>query len=487
MRLTGSGRKAAVLCTAVVLLGSLALPAQAAPVPRAAVAAVTVPASPEIPSPEEIAAAKASESATADQVTRIDRILADAAAAQEASFAAAMQANNAYGDALVTLETRREAAALASAKAVSADAEQAKTRKQVGQLAGDLYRNGGLNPALSTFVSGKGDALQQAATLEAISASRSRAFEAAENAASAAKSLTAAAEDANRAADDAAKSAEDRKVDAERANAARAKAVSEAKSQRTVLVDQLASLKNTTVALESARVDALDRQRAQDRLAAVTAAAASQAAAESAAAQAAAGQAFATQDRPAAPVPAAAPAPVAPAAPAPVAPAPAAPAAPAPAAPAAPAPAAPAPAAPAPAAPAPAPAPVPAPSPGGSNQTAISAALGKVGSPYFYRYGGSGPLGFDCSGLVQNAFAAAGKYLPRTAAQQYAQAPVHVPLSQAQPGDLLVWGSAPDFYHVGIYLGGGRVVQALNPEDGITVTDLAWMAGMQLNPTVARY
>ncbi|WP_144406273.1 C40 family peptidase, partial [Arthrobacter sp. SPG23] len=140
-----------------------------------------------------------------------------------------------------------------------------------------------------------------------------------------------------------------------------------------------------------------------------------------------------------------------------------------------------------PAVPAPAPAPVPAPSPGGSNQTAISVALSKVGSPYFYKYGGTGPLGFDCSGLVQNAFAAAGKYLPRTAAQQYAQAPVHVPLSQAQPGDLLVWGSAPDFYHVGIYLGGGRVVQALNPEDGITVTDLAWMAGMQLHPTVARY
>jgi peptidoglycan DL-endopeptidase CwlO len=114
-------------------------------------------------------------------------------------------------------------------------------------------------------------------------------------------------------------------------------------------------------------------------------------------------------------------------------------------------------------------------------------ALSKVGSPYFYKYGGSGPLGFDCSGLVQNAFAAAGKYLPRTAAQQYAQAPVHVPFSQAQPGDLLVWGSAPDFYHVGIYLGGGRVVQALSPDDGITVTDLAWMAGMQLHPTVARY
>ena len=83
---------------------------------------------------------------------------------------------------------------------------------------------------------------------------------------------------------------------------------------------------------------------------------------------------------------------------------------------------------------------------------------------------------------MQNAFAAAGKYLPRTASQQFAQAPVHVPLSQAQPGDLLVWGSAPGFYHVAIYLGGGRVVQALNPDAGITVTDLASMSGMQLHP-----
>ena len=481
MALTGSGRKAAVLCTAVVLLGSLGIPAQAAPLSRAAAPAISFPSSPEIPSPEEIAAAKASESATADQVARIDRILADAAAAQEASFAAAMQANNAYGDALVTLEIRRDAAALAVARAASADAEQAKTRKQVGQLAGDLYRNGGLNPTLSTFVSGEGEVLQQAATLQAISAGRSRAFEAAENAASAAKSLTAAANDANRAADDAARTAEDRKAEAERANAARAKAVSEAKAQRTVLVDQLANLKNTTVALESARVDALDRQRAQERLAAVTAATSQPAQA--------APQDGTPDQSPAAPAPAA----PAPAAPSPAAPGPQNPAPPAPAPPAQtpppvePAPAEPQPVAPPPAAPAPSPAPAPAPSPGGSNQTAISVALGKVGSPYFYKYGGSGPLGFDCSGLVQNAFAAAGKYLPRTAAQQYAQAPVHVPLSQAQPGDLLVWGSAPDFYHVAIYLGGGRVVQALNPEDGITVTDLSWMAGMQLHPAAARY
>ncbi len=108
---------------------------------------------------------------------------------------------------------------MATARAEAATQAQDRTRKQVGQLAGDLYRNGGLNPTLTTFVSGNGEALQQAATLQAISASRSRAFESAETAAAAAQSLTAAAQDANRAADDAAKTAEARKAQADEANA----------------------------------------------------------------------------------------------------------------------------------------------------------------------------------------------------------------------------------------------------------------------------
>ncbi|WP_427134455.1 C40 family peptidase [Pseudarthrobacter sp. S9] len=483
MSWSGYGRKTAVLCAAVVLLGTLALPAQAAAPPvspaRALQSAVfqapalRVPASPEIPSPDEIAGAKSSESATAEQVTRIDRLLADASTAQEASLAASLQANNAYGDALVELQIRRDAAALAAAKAAAAGAEQQKTRKQIGQLAGNLYRNGGLNPALSSFVSGTAQALQEAATLEAVTAGRTRAFQSAETAAVAAESLTAAAAEANSAADEAARTAESRKVDAERANDAQRQAMSEARAQRTVLVDQLASLKNTTAALESARADALDSQRQQERLAALTAAP------PGPAPQPAPGNQAAWQPAAPAAQPAPAAAPVQdPGAPAQVPPAPD----PAPAPEPEPAPGpAPLPV------PVPEPAPVPAPSPGGSNQTAMSVALGKTGAPYFYQYGGSGAYGFDCSGLVQTAFAAAGKYLPRTAAQQFAQAPVHVPLSQAQPGDLLVWGSAPGFYHVAIYLGGSRVVQALNPDDGITVTDLASMSGMQLYPYAARY
>lgn len=538
MSWTGSGRRAAVLCTAAALLGTFALPAQAAPAlpsnnrlsaaPSAAAARLLlgVPRSPEVPSPEEIAAARSNESATAEQVSRIDRLLADAAVAQEASFAASLQANNAYGEALVELQLRSETAELAAARAAAAGAEQQKTRKQIGQLAGDLYRNGGLNPALSTFVSGNGQALQQAATLEAVTATRSRAFQAAETAALAAESLTAAAAETRGAADDAARTAESRKAEAQSASDAQRKAVAEAQAQRILLVDQLASLKNTTVALESARVDALDRQRQEERLAAIAAAAAESPQpdrADSPSQVPGSPRAGDTQPRDVGAAPAPAAAPTATQAPAPTQaptsapapdpsqapepmqdprPAPAQAPAPAPTQDPAPAPApartqAPEPTqdprpAPAPAptqapAPAPRPAPVPAPAPGGSNKTAISVALSKVGAPYFYQYGGTGARGFDCSGLVQNAFNAAGKNLPRTAAQQFAQAPVHVPISQARPGDLLVWGSAPGFYHVAIYLGGGRVVQALSPDDGITVTDLAYMSGMRLHPYAARY
>jgi hypothetical protein len=96
MTWTGSGRKTAALCAAVVFLGALAQPAHADPLPTV----FQVPASPEIPSPDDIAAAKTSEGATAEQVSAIDRLLADASTAQEASLAASLQANNSYAEAL---------------------------------------------------------------------------------------------------------------------------------------------------------------------------------------------------------------------------------------------------------------------------------------------------------------------------------------------------------------------------------------------------
>jgi hypothetical protein len=88
-------------------------------------------------------------------------------------------------------------------------------------------------------------------------------------------------------------------------------------------------------------------------------------------------------------------------------------------------------------------------------QRAVAVALAQVGTPY--RLGGAQPGGFDCSGLVQFAYAAAGVVLPRTAAEQLAASP-HIPLTGAQPGDLLFF--YPGIEHVGIYLGDGLMVDA---------------------------
>ncbi|MDB1089912.1 NlpC/P60 family protein [Streptomyces sp. ACA25] len=89
---------------------------------------------------------------------------------------------------------------------------------------------------------------------------------------------------------------------------------------------------------------------------------------------------------------------------------------------------------------------------------AVSAVRQALGKPYVW--GQTGPNGFDCSGLMQWAYARAGVSLPRTS-QAQAGAGRRVPLSQVQPGDLVVYRS--DASHIGMYVGGGQVVHAPYP------------------------
>ncbi|MFE6776163.1 NlpC/P60 family protein [Streptomyces sp. NPDC057702] len=102
--------------------------------------------------------------------------------------------------------------------------------------------------------------------------------------------------------------------------------------------------------------------------------------------------------------------------------------------------------------------------PGGSTAaspraaTAVRAAQGALGAPY--GWGQTGPGSFDCSGLTQWAWRQAGISLPRTS-QGQAGAGRRVPLSQAQPGDLVVYRD--DASHVGMYVGGGQVIHAPHP------------------------
>jgi len=89
------------------------------------------------------------------------------------------------------------------------------------------------------------------------------------------------------------------------------------------------------------------------------------------------------------------------------------------------------------------------------HDSAAQLAAALVGSPY--RFGGSEPSGFDCSGLVYYVYAQAGVRLPRTAAEQQAQT-IPVAFDALAPGDLVFFKTPAD--HVGIYIGGGEFVHA---------------------------
>ncbi|HKS48997.1 MAG TPA: NlpC/P60 family protein [Amycolatopsis sp.] len=107
------------------------------------------------------------------------------------------------------------------------------------------------------------------------------------------------------------------------------------------------------------------------------------------------------------------------------------------------------------------------PAPTQAAQSAINAALSRLGDPYVY--GATGPNTFDCSGLMLWSYNQAGTTLPRTAAQQQ-QNGVAVLLSQIQPGDLLFEGSPA--YHVAMYLGNGKMVQAPDTGDVVKISSV---------------
>jgi cell wall-associated NlpC family hydrolase len=111
----------------------------------------------------------------------------------------------------------------------------------------------------------------------------------------------------------------------------------------------------------------------------------------------------------------------------------------------------------------PAPAAASSPAPSAAAQTAVDTARAQVGKAY--EYGGAGPDTFDCSGLTQYAYRAAGIELPHSSG---GQSELGTPVDRANlmPGDLVF------FYepvrHVGIYVGDGQMVDAGTEETGVS-------------------
>jgi cell wall-associated NlpC family hydrolase len=109
----------------------------------------------------------------------------------------------------------------------------------------------------------------------------------------------------------------------------------------------------------------------------------------------------------------------------------------------------------------------------GAAGVAVSYALAQIGTPY--SWGGDQPGGFDCSGLTQAAYAAAGIQLPRTAQQQYNAGP-SVPIGQPlQPGDLVFFGpDTSDITHVGIVINQTEMVDAPHPGADVRTESFDW-------------
>ena len=101
---------------------------------------------------------------------------------------------------------------------------------------------------------------------------------------------------------------------------------------------------------------------------------------------------------------------------------------------------------------------------------AASLAASLVGTPY--RYGGSTPRGFDCSGLVYYSFRKTGVHVPRTTRAQYRNA-WRVPRKDLQPGDLVFFKtSRREVSHVGIYAGNNQFIHAPSRGKRVSLTSM---------------
>lgn len=121
--------------------------------------------------------------------------------------------------------------------------------------------------------------------------------------------------------------------------------------------------------------------------------------------------------------------------------------------------------------------------------TVLQTAAHEVGKPYVW--GAEGPDSFDCSGLVQWSFAAAGIRMPRVSQQQWFAGP-HVNYADAAPGDLLFWHYDPtdrnNIDHVAIYAGNGMMLVAPHTGDYVKYVPvpLSNLAGVvRVDPGIA--
>ena len=444
-------RASVALALAAGLFAGVGTTAAAAPTPG--------PGGIVFPSQGEVDAAKAAAGSAAATVESLEAAYREANTRLAQVQAQESAATEAFNEARLALEAStaraEQARAQADATRAAADVAERTARQYAAQMYTEQGSLGGVEAYLTS--SGPQQVADRASALQSISDARSRVMADAADAANAATEADRLAERAQTQRQQAADGAEAAKGAAAAASANSAAAAARIGTEQAAMVAKLAELRSTSVAVEQARQDGLAqvaaaeeaaRKAAEDKARAEAAAKAAQDAAAKAAAQAAAREAAANE--------AAANAAAQQAARQAAAPAPA---------------------------PAPAPSPAPAQARTGGMDAVIAFAAAQVGKAYIW--GGEGPNGYDCSGLVMMAFRQSGIYLPHGSQAQYGLG-TKIPLSQARPGDLVFYGaSGATNHHVGIYVGNGRMINALNSNAGIRYDSIYLMR--DLLPYVARF
>ena len=380
------------------------------------------------PSDEEIARAREAENAAKMSVAQIEVELASVKSEAEVALQKAMSAAEELNGARYSLEQATQTARQAQADADKAKADYEAGKKEIASIAQTAYRDGGSSlDSIAPYLSADGlrTVETKQATLNSFSASANVKMQKVAALEQVAKVMNDAAIQAQAKQAEATAQVEARSAAAQSAanNASNAQAMTAAR--RDALVAELARKQNTTVELINQREAELEAQRQAAAAEAARQAAAAEAARQQAAAEAAR-RAREQQNSYT-------------------------------------------------------PAPAPAASyddddddtpsrggGGGRNSDAAAGAIAwaksKLGAQYVWA--GEGP-GYDCSGLVTMAYRSQGIYLTHWSQAQYSEG-ARVPVSQAQPGDLIFWNwDGGNIDHVAIYLGNNQIIEA--PTFGVPV------------------
>lgn len=379
------------------------------------------------PSDEEIARAREAENAAKMSVAQIEVELASVKSEAEVALQKAMSAAEELNGARYSLEQATQTARQAQADADKAKADYEAGKQEIASIAQTAYRDGGSSlDSIAPYLSADGlrTVETKQATLNSFSASANVKMQKVAALEQVAKVMNDAAIQAQAKQAEATAQVETRSAAAQSAanNASNAQAMTAAR--RDALVAELARKQNTTVELINQREAELEAQRQAAAAEAARQAAAAEAARQQAAAEAAR-RAREQQNSYT-------------------------------------------------------PAPAPAPSydddddtpssggGGGGNSDAAAGAIAwaksKLGAQYVWA--GEGP-GYDCSGLVTMAYRSQGIYLTHWSQAQYSEG-TRVPVSQAQPGDLIFWNwDGGNIDHVAIYLGNNQIIEA--PTFGVPV------------------